>query len=54
MYYRTMDNNSETEFEPTDDPRYLSPGEIRAIEDHEAKYDIQVWLLTGRTDHFTR
>jgi hypothetical protein len=29
------------------------PSAIRADEDHMARYDIDVWLNTGRTDHFT-
>ena len=29
------------------------PSAIRAEEDHMACYDIDVWLNTGRTDHFT-
>jgi len=35
-----------------DDNLQLTPGELRAIEDHMARYDIDIWLLTGRTDHF--
>jgi len=29
------------------------PSAIRADEDHMACYDIDIWLNTGRTDHFT-
>jgi hypothetical protein len=29
------------------------PSAIRADEDHMARYDIDAWLNTGRTDHFT-
>ena len=45
-----MDNGNEMEYD--DDPPYLSPGEIRVMREHEYRYDIDVWLLTGRTDHF--
>jgi hypothetical protein len=31
----------------------IFPGEIRADEDHMAKYDIDRWLETGDTHHFT-
>ena len=29
------------------------PSAIRADEDHMARYDVDVWLNTGHTDHFT-
>lgn len=29
------------------------PSAIRGVEDHMARYDIDIWLNTGRTDHFT-
>jgi hypothetical protein len=29
------------------------PSAIRADEDHMACYDVDIWLNTGRTDHFT-
>lgn len=29
------------------------PSAIRVQEDHTARYDIDIWLNTGRTDHFT-
>jgi len=31
----------------------IFPGEIRADEDHMARYDIDRWLETGDTHHFT-
>lgn len=45
-----MDSNPNFKY-PTD-PRHLSPGELRMIADQEARHDINVWLNTGRTDHF--
>ena len=46
-YIKTM----ETNYYPAQ-PASMFPGEIRADEDYMAKYDIDRWLETGRTDHF--
>lgn len=35
-----------------DNNLHPSPGELRSIENHLARFDIDVWLLSGRTDHF--
>jgi len=34
-------------------PELLFPGEIRAVEDHLSRLDIDTWLEIGRTSHFT-
>ena len=41
----------ETSYYPAQ-PVSMFPGVIRADEDYMAKYDIDLWLETGRTDHF--
>lgn len=46
-YYKTMEDN----YYPAQ-PVSMFPGVIRADEDYMAKYDIDLWLETGRTDHF--
>ena len=38
--------------ETPDDVEFF-PSAIRAEEDHMARYDVDIWLNTGRTDHFT-
>lgn len=43
---------SENEMEYDDDPRPLTPGEIQVMREHEYRYDIDIWLISGRTDHF--
>ena len=37
----------------TPDDVEFFPSAIRAEEDHMARFDIDIWLNTGRTDHFT-
>lgn len=46
-YIKTMEDN----YYPAQ-PASMFPGEIRVDEDYMAKYDIDRWLETGRTDHF--
>ena len=41
----------ETNYYPAQ-PASMFPGEIRADEDYMASGDIDLWLETGRTDHF--
>ena len=36
-----------------DDDEEFFPSAIRVQEDHMARADIDIWLNTGRTDHFT-
>ncbi len=32
--------------------REYTPWEIRSAMEYSARFDIELWLLTGRTDHF--
>jgi hypothetical protein len=50
-----MDDTFEADYSNDYDyeTRDLTPGELERIKEQEARFDINVWLNTGRTDQFT-
>ncbi len=49
VYTMTMVNK---EFSRIMENKEFFPGELRFWEDYVSRWDINVWLNTGRTDHF--